>query len=161
MNVEQNERVILFDVNLDAPNIQKVHLINPLTNSENGAPLIGVKLWAGRTYFDVYHPLNEDTKYPIAWFKRADGKTVKISNVGGVGTLDNYMTQYDSTLQKNISQCVIIKHWPSACFAVLGPFQLTFDVYVEEAGEQTGHRRSVIIIEGNVVETKTGTLITM
>ena len=160
MNVEQNERVILFDVNLDAPNIQKVHLINPLTNSENGAPMIGVKLWAGKTFFDAYRTLDETTKYHIAWFKRADGKTVKSSNVGGVGTLDNYMTQYDSTLQKNISQCVVIKHWPSACFAVNGPFQLTFDIYVNEVGEQTGHRRSVVIIEGNVVETVTGTLLT-
>ena len=161
MNVEQNERVILFDVNLDAPNVKKVHLINPLTNSENGAPMIGVKLWAGKTYFDAYSSLVEETKYHIAWFKRADGKTIKISNVGGVGALDNYMTQYDSTLQKNISQCVMIKNWPAACFAVIGPFQLTFDIYVGEQGSQTGHRRSVIIIEGNVVETKTDTLITM
>lgn len=157
--VKTGANVILYPVELDNANIKKVFLQNPLTNSEAGAPQIGIKVTAGGVFYDIYQPLDApESQEPYAWFKRADGKTVKLG--GGVGLLDNYIVEYNSQLQKNVSQCLIIRAWHSSCFEVPGPFKLSFDVYVNGYNGQNGYRRTVLIIEGYVEETKTSTLIT-
>ena len=153
----KGEPGIYFDVDIGSPNITHVYLKDGIAMTQTGAPHLGARCWLNGEYFDIFKKLT-DPGQPVAWFKRADGVTVKLGPDRSIVDFDNQTGEViDGEIVKH-SQDVSVWEWPQECFGVPGPFELSFGLNADQ--------RIILVIHGNVIENKTsnvvqGTITTM
>ena len=150
---------IYFDVDMGSPNITHVYLKDGLALSQKGGPHLGARCWINGEQFNIWTELSS-SEQPIAWFKRADGVTVKMGPDRSIVDLDNIWTDEQ---QRKHSQDVSIWTWTKECFEVPGPFELSFELPFSTTAKDS---RVILVIHGNVIENKTsnvvqGTITTM
>ena len=82
-----------------------------------------------------------------AYFVRSDGKTKEITGVRSFNTI------YDAGGGYHFEDFRMVYSLPAECYAVAGPFKLYLKITMNNI------TKTMMIIEGNVVETKTATTV--